>query len=117
MTTNKTSTATTSATTKPRANAVKSPVAAAPAAAKVQGPASYFPSIERTYGKTIAEWTELIRTHGSAKHMELVGWLKTEHGMGHGHANALVAHTLAERPQCPECVHLARTDSGDVWSA
>jgi hypothetical protein len=28
--------------------------------------------------------------------MELVNWLKTEHGMGHGHANALVAHTLKE---------------------
>jgi len=62
----------------------------------IKGPASYFPSIEKTYGRPIAEWKTLIRAHGPAKHMELVAMLKDEHGMGHGHANALVAHTLAE---------------------
>ena len=63
---------------------------------KVKGPASYFPSIEKKYGRSIAEWKALLRTRPSAKHMEHVAWLKEEHSMGHGHANALVAHTLAE---------------------
>lgn len=63
---------------------------------RVKGPASYFPSIEKTYGRPIADWQAIVRAAGPAKHMELVALLKTEHGMGHGHANAIVAHTLAE---------------------
>lgn len=63
-------------------------------------PASYFPSIEKKYGRPIAEWKQVIRSapgYGeTARHSDLVALLKTEHGMGHGHANALVAHTLKE---------------------
>ena len=64
---------------------------------KIHGPASYFPSIERTYGESIEHWIELIHAHGPARHMELVSWLKADHGLGHGHANALVAHALGAR--------------------
>ncbi|MFD3924266.1 DUF4287 domain-containing protein [Streptomyces sp. NPDC058595] len=61
-----------------------------------KGPAAYFPSIEKKYGRPIAEWKELIRSSPLTKHMDLVSWLNTDHALGHGHANALVSHTLAE---------------------
>jgi len=64
--------------------------------AAVKGPASYFPSIEKKYGRPAAEWKDLIRSSPLTRHMELVAWLRTEHGLGHGHANALVTHTLSE---------------------
>jgi len=62
---------------------------------KPKGPASYFPSIEKTYGQPIEHWLELVRSRTGMKHMEIVAWLKAEHGLGHGHANAIVAHVLA----------------------
>lgn len=67
------------------------------AAERPKGPASYFPSIEKTYGRPIDEWLELVRTHPSDRHKELVDWLKAEHGLGHGHANAIVAHVRSEQ--------------------
>ena len=70
---------------------------AGPASTAAKGPASYFPSIQRTYGRPIEHWTDLVREQhgaGMVRHSELVTWLKTEHGLGHGHANAVVAHTL-----------------------
>lgn len=59
----------------------------------MKGPASYFPSIERTYGRPVQEWLDLVverlDTHS---HMDVVSWLKSEHGMGHGHANAVIGY-------------------------
>jgi hypothetical protein len=34
---------------------------------------------------------------GPLKHMEYVNVLKTEHQIGHGHANAVVAYFLAKK--------------------
>lgn len=62
---------------------------------KVKGPASYFPSIEKKYGKSIEYWMKVLAEAGPLKHMELVSHLKTAHEMGHGHANALVAWFMA----------------------
>lgn len=60
----------------------------------VKGPASYFTSIEKTYGQPVGHWLALLIAQGGLKHMESVAFLKAEHGLGHGHANALVAHHL-----------------------
>ena len=66
-------------------------------AEKVQGPKSYFPSIEKKYGQPIVHWMKQLETVRDHKHMEQVAFLKNEHGMGHGHANAVVAVFRAER--------------------
>lgn len=42
----------------------------------IKGPASYFPSIEKTYGRPISEWLEIVQRHPSTKHSELVAMLK-----------------------------------------
>jgi Domain of unknown function (DUF4287) len=59
-------------------------------AEKVSGPTSYFPSIEKKYGKPISHWMSELDAVKDAKHMEQVAYLK-EMDMGHGHANAVVA--------------------------
>jgi hypothetical protein len=65
---------------------------------KVQGPKSYFPSIEKKYGQPIEHWINLLDAHAlELKHMDQVNWLKEIHDFGHGHANALVAVFRQER--------------------
>ncbi|MEQ1508258.1 MAG: DUF4287 domain-containing protein [Myxococcota bacterium] len=64
---------------------------------KPKGPASYFPSIEKTYGRPIQEWLDLVVARlETDRHMEVVEWLKATHQLGHGHANAIVAYVRAK---------------------
>jgi len=62
-----------------------------------EGTGRVLPAIEAKYGTPIEEWLRLIRASPLTRHMDVVNWLKSEHGLGHGHANALVACAKAER--------------------
>jgi hypothetical protein len=64
---------------------------------KVKGPASYFPSIEKNYGKPMSHWFDAIAGMLDQPHAKIVAFLKDTDGMGHGHANAIVAHQLAAK--------------------
>jgi hypothetical protein len=66
-----------------------------PTSEPIKGPASYFPSIEKAYGKKMSHWFALVASRKGAKHAEIVNLLKNEHKLGHGHANAIVAHCKA----------------------
>src|SRR5262249_28725470 len=44
-------------------------------------------NIETQYGRSMAEWTELIRASGLTRHGQIVSMLKADHGLSHGSAN------------------------------
>ena len=52
--------------------------------------ATQLANIEKSTGRSVAEWTKLIRESGLDKHSQLVAMLKEQHGLGHGNANLLV---------------------------
>ena len=53
-------------------------------------------AVEELYGHPIEHWLGLIRESPMNDHKELVEWLKSEHGMGDGHASAVVQHSESE---------------------
>ena len=60
---------------------------------------AYLVNIEAKTGKSPDEFVEMAKKKGfikngkiTAKHAELLGWLKTEVGLGHGHANAIILY-------------------------
>jgi hypothetical protein len=68
-----------------------------PGEPKAKRPASYFPSIEVTYGTPVARWFRIPDSVKDRKHMDQIAFLKSEHRIGHDHANALVAYHRAKQ--------------------
>ena len=52
---------------------------------------SYLDNIKAKTGKTPDDFRELAAEKGLTKNSEIVGWLKSDFELGHGHANA-IAH-------------------------
>lgn len=52
---------------------------------------AYLDNIQEKTGKAPKDIVDLVRRQGLSKPGEVVAWLKTEFGLGHGHAMAIVA--------------------------
>lgn len=57
--------------------------------------ASFERNIAAETGVGIEAWVDRLRAKGFARHGEMVAWLKSEHGLGHGYANHLAKRALA----------------------
>jgi len=57
-------------------------------------------NIEQSTGRSMADWTALVKSSGKAKHGEVLAWLKTEHGLSHGNANRVAVEALRS-PDAP----------------
>jgi hypothetical protein len=53
---------------------------------------AYIDNIKAKTGKGPEYYLEEARKKGLEKHGELLAWLKTECGLGHGHANAMILY-------------------------
>ena len=53
---------------------------------------AYIDNIRAKTGKDPEYFRALAKEKGLAKHGELLAWLKSDCGLGHGHANAIILY-------------------------
>jgi hypothetical protein len=53
---------------------------------------AYIDNIKAKTGKTPEDFRKLAQEKGLVKYGELLKWLKTDCGLGHGHANAIILY-------------------------
>jgi hypothetical protein len=51
-------------------------------------------NLEAKTGRSLGDWVALARSSGKVKHGEIVAFLKSEHGIGHGYANLVAQQAL-----------------------
>jgi hypothetical protein len=51
-------------------------------------------NLETRTGKSLTQWVAIAKKSGLARHGQIVGHLKAEHGLGHGYANLVAAESL-----------------------
>jgi hypothetical protein len=54
---------------------------------------AYLDNIKAQTGKTPEYFKKLAKQKGLIKYGELLRWLKSDIGLGHGHANAIILYT------------------------
>jgi Domain of unknown function (DUF4287)/Domain of unknown function (DUF5655) len=64
---------------------------------------AYLDTVKAKTGKTPSDFAKLATEKGLTKHGEIVSWLKTDFGLGHGHANAIVAVLLKSEARKASC--------------
>lgn len=75
--------------------------------------ATMISNLEKNTGRAFSEWITEVRALGTLKHGEVVSYLKTKHGLGHGYAN-LVAHSAKVDETKPA---MSMDDAVDSWFA
>ena len=53
---------------------------------------AYIDNIYAKTGKTPEDYRKMAQKKGLTKYGELLKWLKTDCGLGHGHANAMILY-------------------------
>lgn len=56
--------------------------------------AAMIAGLKEKTGRSLAEWLRVLRASGLSKHKEMVGLLKTDHGVTHGYANMIALQAL-----------------------
>ena len=64
--------------------------------------ATQIANIEKSTGKKLDEWINIVNQSGVTKHGELVNYLKEKHGFTHGNANTVVHFAKQSHAGAPE---------------